>query len=45
MIKKEGSKWKLYTKDGGKVLGTHGTRKEAAAQEAAINISKGKKKK
>lgn len=40
MIKKEGSKWVLYTHDGTKVLGTHKTKKEAVAQEAAINISK-----
>ena len=40
MIKKEGRKWVLYTHDGEKVLGTHETKKEAEAQEVAINISK-----
>ncbi len=40
MIKKEGSKWVLYTHDGEKILGTHKTKKEAVAQEVAINISK-----
>lgn len=40
MIKKRGSKWVLISKTTGKVLGTHGTKKEAEKQEAAINISK-----
>lgn len=40
MIKKVGTKWVLYTHDGKRVLGTHKTKKEAASQEAAINISK-----
>jgi len=40
MIKKEGSKWVLYTHDGAKILGRHKTKKEAQTQEVAINISK-----
>ena len=44
VIKKEGSKWVLYNKKGTKKLGTHSTKKEAEAQEAAINISKAKRK-
>lgn len=40
MIKKAGKKWKLYTHDGKRVLGTHGTKAAAEKQEAAINISK-----
>ena len=44
MIKKEGSKWVLYTKDGKKRLGTHKSRAKAIAQEHAINISKARKK-
>ena len=43
MVKHEGSKWKVYTKDGSKLLGTHDTEKEAKAQLAAIEISKAKK--
>jgi hypothetical protein len=42
MIKKVGKKWKLYTHDGKKVLGTHPTKAAAQKQEAAINISKAK---
>jgi hypothetical protein len=30
MIKKEGSKYTLYSKDGSKKLGTYGTKKEAS---------------
>jgi hypothetical protein len=33
----------LYSKDGSQVLGRHRTRKEAEAQEAAINIAKARK--
>lgn len=44
MIKKSGNKWKLYTKDGSRVLGIHDTKEEALAQERAIMASKGKKK-
>jgi len=40
MIKKARKKWKLYTHDGKKVLGTHVTKAGAQKQEAAINISK-----
>lgn len=40
MIKKVGSKWKLYTHDGKRVLGTHDTKASAEKQESAINISK-----
>jgi hypothetical protein len=40
MIKKQGNQFVLYTKDGSKVLGKHGTRDDAVAQEMAINISK-----
>jgi len=43
VIRKEGNKWVLYNKTGKKKLGTHNTKKEAEAQEAAINISKAKK--
>lgn len=39
-IKKEGSKWVLYTKDGKRKLGTHDTRSEAVDQEAAIESKK-----
>lgn len=42
VIRKEGSKWVLYSKDGNRVLGRHDTKKEAEAQETAINISKAK---
>jgi len=40
MIKKSGKKWKLVSKKTGRTLGTHTTKKAAASQEAAINISK-----
>lgn len=40
MIKKVGTKWVLYSRDGTKILGRHKTKKEAQSQEAAINISK-----
>lgn len=39
VVKKEGDKWKLYTKDGERVLGTHDTAEEAYAQEYAIEKS------
>lgn len=40
MIKKEGKKYVLYSKDGKKKLGSHASRGDAKRQEAAINISK-----
>ncbi len=40
MIKRVGKKWVLYTRDGSKVLGKHDTRREALAQERAIEINK-----
>lgn len=40
MIKQKGDKWILYSHDGKRILGTHETKEEAEAQEAAINISK-----
>tara|TARA_Y100000034_G_C6690011_1_gene303790 strand:+ start:481 stop:615 length:135 start_codon:yes stop_codon:yes gene_type:complete len=42
-VRKQGKKFLLVSKEG-KTLGTHSSRKEAEAQEAAINISKKKKK-
>jgi len=45
MIKREGSKYKLYTSDGSRVLGTHENKKNAIKQEQAIQISKHKKSK
>lgn len=36
-IRKCGSKWCLYTKDGSKLLGKHDTKKGAQKQEAAIH--------
>ena len=45
MIKKQGDKFVLYTKDGTRILGTHHTRSQAVAQEMAIKLSeKGKTK-
>lgn len=44
VIKKENNKWVLYDNKGSKKLGTHNTKKEAESQEAAINISKARKK-
>ncbi len=38
-IVKDGSKWKLYTKDGSRLLGTHATKEEAEAQESALHAS------
>lgn len=43
MIKKSGSRWILYTKDGKRKLGTHTTREEALAQERAILSKKDSK--
>lgn len=40
MIRKVGSKWVLFTKDGSRRLGTHNTREEAVRQEAAVKINK-----
>ena len=40
-IRHEGDKWVLYTRDGGRVLGRHGTKKEALAQERAIKAHGG----
>lgn len=42
VIKKEGDKFVVYPKNGGKRLGTHSTRAEAEKQLAAIEISKHK---
>lgn len=39
MIKQEDGKWKLYTADGKKLLGTHDTKEEAIDQEAAIKAN------
>lgn len=36
MIRREGNKWVLYTRDGKKKLGEHKTRAQAVAQEQAI---------
>lgn len=43
MVRKKGSKYQLVSKTG-KVLGTHATRKEAYAQEAAIKHAKRRRK-
>lgn len=40
MIRKRGSKWEVRTSDGEKLLGSHGTYKEAQAQLAAIEANK-----
>lgn len=40
VIRHEGSKWVLYTKNGKKVLGKHDTEGEAKAQERAVQVSK-----
>jgi hypothetical protein len=40
MIRKEGDKYVLRTKDGRRVLGRHRTKKEAEAQERAIQANK-----
>lgn len=44
MIRKEGKKWILYSRDGSKRLGIHPSKEKAAAQERAINYSKAKRK-
>jgi hypothetical protein len=44
MISHEGKKWVVKDSTGTKVLGTHGSQKEAQAQLAAIEISKKKRK-
>ena len=44
-IKKQGSQWIVTNKAGTKVLGTHKTKKQAAEQLAAIEISKAKRRK
>jgi hypothetical protein len=40
MIKKQGAKFVLYSSDGKKKLGEHTTRKDALAQERAIQANK-----
>lgn len=40
VIRRVGSKYKLYTHDGKKVLGTHNTREGALRQERAIQMAK-----
>ena len=42
-IRKRGKKFVLLNRGSGRVLGTHPSKKAAAAQEAAINISKARK--
>jgi hypothetical protein len=42
MIRKEGDKYILYTRDGKKKLGTHDTREDAEKQEKAIETQKHK---
>ena len=42
MIRKQGNRWQVLSKDG-KVLGTHDTKKEAEAQLAAVEASKAKR--
>lgn len=44
MIRKEGSKHVLRTKEGSRVLGRHDTRKEAERQERAVQASKARRK-
>lgn len=40
MIKKEGNQWKLYSKDGSKVLSSHDTKEEAEHREKQVNFFK-----
>lgn len=40
MVKHEGGKWVLYTKDGSRKLGTHDTEGDALAQERAVEAGK-----
>jgi hypothetical protein len=42
MIEKIGSKWVLFSRNG-KVLGMHKTKRDAKAQEFAINIAKARR--
>lgn len=42
MIEKVGSKWALFSSKG-KVLGMHKTKRDAKAQEYAINIAKARR--
>lgn len=44
MIRKEGDKYVLYTKDGKKKLGTFSTRKAAEEREKEVIYFKNKKK-
>ncbi len=44
MIKKEGYKWVLHSKDGKKILGTFKTKKEALKRERQIIYFKNLKK-
>lgn len=43
MIRHEDGKWKLYTRDGSRVLGTHDTEAEAEEQERTIEWAKKKR--
>ena len=43
MIRHQGSKWVLYTKDGNKVLGKFDTKQAAVKREQQINYFKHKK--
>jgi hypothetical protein len=40
VIRHRGSKWVLYSKGGGKVLGRHATKQDAERQERAIQARK-----
>lgn len=42
MIRKEGSKYVLYSKDGSKKLGTYNTKAEASKREKQIQYFKSK---
>lgn len=44
MIKKAGSKWILYSKDGSKILGRFNTKKAALRREKQIIYFKSRKK-
>ena len=44
MIRQDKGKWKLYAKDGSKVLGTHPSYEKALKQQQAVEISKHFKK-
>lgn len=43
VIRKEGNKWVLRTKDGSKVLGRHGTKAQAKRQERKIKMEEAKR--